>query len=187
MTTAKRVLLTLLPLVSLSVLTRQLSPQWGAAVWLAFVLVGIFRTKQAGRPLNPLAVTGLVSIVGLTVNGYLGISAWASGNGAPVCYALFAMTAFLSVLVGAPFTAAHAMTKVPEALWRHPRFLQINNRISQVWGLAFAVNAMANVMMGDTWAALVVSYSLLAAATLFSEVYPRTVRQQQQQQQQMQS
>ncbi len=172
----KRLTIVLLPWFVLSVVTRHVPPQWGAVLWIAFIALGALRSRMAKRPLNPLPFAAIVTILGLTANGYLRFSTWASENGSALCYAAFAVTALVTVLLRAPFSVAYAKAMVPAALWSHPIFLRVNNNVSLVWTLVFALNAVINASVHEFWIAQPTSFALLAAAIVYSDVYPSMVR-----------
>ncbi len=174
----------LLPLAAVNLAAQQLRPQWGALLWIAFITFGIVRSRMRGGPWNPLSFAIIAAILGLTVNGYLRLSLWVAHNGTALCYLTLALTALVTVIVGAPFTIGYARRVVPEALWSHPIFLKVNNHVSLAWALTFAVNAGVSARLEVPWASQILSYALMAAAMAFSDIYPKFVRLQHQSQMQ---
>lgn len=176
MTILLRIMKVLLPWCVLGIATRYLSARWGAIAWVVFISSTILRSRLAGHPRNPMSLVVLGLVVALTINGYLGIYPWAEQHGTAVCYAIFALTALLSVAVRAPFSSAYAKTKVPQALWKHPVFVHVNDVVSLAWAAVFAGNAVICIFVGRWWQMQVATYSLLAAALAFSDIYPARVQ-----------
>ena len=56
-------------------------------------------------------------------------------------YGSFFVMAFVSILFSRPFTMQYAKNSVPKAVWQRPEFLEINEKITYVWLVAFLLMA----------------------------------------------
>jgi hypothetical protein len=87
---------------------------------------------------------------------------------------VLALTAFISLLVGTPFTIQYAKEKVDKKFWNTPEFLKINKMITAVWGLYFVLSAVIgevdNIIEWNYW--WVISASLMIGTILFTMKFP---------------
>lgn len=81
-----------------------------------------------------------------------------------------------SLLAGAPFTIQYAREQVPQEHWSSPLFIRINQYITAVWGLNFALSALVSLyrhITGDTGLASQYAWVLFAlGAALFTVYFP---------------
>lgn len=110
-----------------------------------------------------LNTLGVVRWMGVLASGTLAISTW------------------LTLLLGRPFTLDYAKEHVDPALWDDPRFLRINRILSGAWGIAFTLNALlAYGKMRQLGLAPLgyelLSYGCLVGTALFTSWYPGHVR-----------
>ncbi|MBZ9938456.1 hypothetical protein LB518_19305 [Mesorhizobium sp. BR1-1-16] len=90
---------------------------------------------------------------------------------------LFVIVA-ISIAIGQPFTIQYAKETVPRALWSNPEFLRVNYKISGVWALAFAVCAIADLIMGFVtavphWVGVAVTVAALVSAFKYTESHSK--------------
>jgi hypothetical protein len=176
MSTLTRIVTILLPWFCLGITAQYVTGFAGAALWIVAIALSILWNKRAGRPANPMAFLVFAVVVLLTLNGYLHVVPWAETHGVTVCYGAFALAALVSVAVRAPFSSAYARTQVPPALWQHPVFLRVNSVVSLAWALVFAGNTVLSLILRRFWWVQVATYSLLAGALAFSDLYPARIQ-----------
>jgi intracellular septation protein A len=86
-----------------------------------------------------------------------------------------------SIAARRPFTLQFAREEVPQAYWANPQFLATNYKISIVWGLAFLVMVLADIVMAylpgiPLSIGIAVTVLALAGAIWFTRWYPQRVR-----------
>src|SRR5258708_12580627 len=82
---------------------------------------------------------------------------------AVVIWSCFALTAWISVLVGHPFTTAYARENAPREFWEHPVFIRLNLLMTLVWCGLMTVNigfAVIGVIVGGNLTKPVLSFGL---------------------------
>jgi hypothetical protein len=88
---------------------------------------------------------------------------------------------FWAFTIGAPFTLQYARERVPKEYWASPLFLATNQRITGVWGAAFAVMTIADAAADyieaiPLWIEIAATISAFVAAVWFTQWYPAVVR-----------
>jgi len=137
------------------------SSVWG---WLPWVL--FFVLSRMGRPAAGVFVAMLLAMYPTLVIAARGLNAklpdWMTlaffaiaalsiviGGSAPLAFSkyslvilwlLFAGMAWLSILLGAPFTMQYARELVPPEFWQHPLFLRTGLILTLVWAGVFTLN-----------------------------------------------
>jgi hypothetical protein len=92
-----------------------------------------------------------------------------------------AAAAWLTIVVGKPFTLDYAKDHVDPSLWKDPQFVRSNTLITAIWAAAFTINAslafgkMEKAGLPDLGYELV-SYALLVATAVFTVWYPAYLR-----------
>jgi hypothetical protein len=85
--------------------------------------------------------------------------------------------AWLTVLIGKPFTLDYAKEHVDPSLWSDPRFVRSNTIITSLWAATFTINAglafvkMERLGLSDL-ACEIASYSLLVGTAVFTVWFP---------------
>lgn len=92
-----------------------------------------------------------------------------------------AIIAFISIVIGNPFTLDYAREQVPEEFWRTPLFLRTNYVIAGVWVLAFGAMTVADAAATfnsrfPLTLDLAASLGALVLAIVFTTRYPAYVR-----------
>jgi|HubBroStandDraft_5_1064220.scaffolds.fasta_scaffold22587_5 hypothetical protein len=95
--------------------------------------------------------------------------------------AAFAVSLLWAFTIGAPFTLQYARERVPKEYWASPLFLATNQRITGVWGAAFAVMTIADAAAEyieaiPLWIEIAATISAFVAAVWFTQWYPAVVR-----------
>ena len=98
---------------------------------------------------------------------------------AVVVWSCFAGTAWGSVVIGHPFTAAYARENAPPEFWEHPVFIRLNLLMTLVWCGLMTVNigfAVIGVIVGGNLAKPILSFALpmglLALGFVFNGRFP---------------
>lgn len=173
----KRILPSLIPWIGLGLAFQWLQPRWIPLVWLVLLAYFIAFGWRFLRVWHPLSWTNLVLFIVLFLNGYFGASSWLSHHGGLTCYAVLAIVGAITILVGAPFSATYARTLVPQEKWNHPLFKRINLVVSSAWAFVFAINAaVCALVVEPPFAARMICLSLVVLAVIFSDRYPKHVR-----------
>jgi len=91
-------------------------------------------------------------------------------------WGVFAIVAWVTLLIGSPFTLQYAREQAPFEIWDHPLFMRLNVILTEVFAVMFSVNtglgALAIVTGRILLIGLLVPISLLVAAIVFSSKYP---------------
>ena len=85
-------------------------------------------------------------------------------------FTLFLM-ALLSLIIKQPFSFQVAKRDYPEVYWREKSFLMINNVITVVWMIVFAINAVIFLLLSRPFTAILSSI-LIALGIGFSIIFP---------------
>ena len=171
---ARKIAVGILPWAAFNLLLHFTPPRYLLLVWLLLIASQLILGWRALREGNPVAIVALA----LFANGYTGTLPWANEYAGALCYAVLAVTALASVLLGAPFTASQGRRYVPQEFWLHPGFIRINQHLSLAWAVTFALNGVLMLWLRD-WplSAQLACYVSLAAAIVFSDRYPARARQ----------
>lgn len=168
----------ILPWATFNLVMHFTPPRYLVFVWVLLIASQVILGWRALREGNPVAVVALVLFVALFANGYTDTLPWANQYAGTLCYATFAVTAFATVLCGAPFTATQGRRYVPREFWQHPGFLRINRHLSLAWAATFALNGGLMLWSHEyPLAAQLACYAVLAAIIVFSDRYPAKARQ----------
>ena len=86
--------------------------------------------------------------------------------------------AWLTILLGCPFTLDYAKEHIDPSLWNSPRFLKSNYVITAAWAAVFSVNCGFAILKMEHFglsglAYEFASYTLLIATALFTVWYPK--------------
>ncbi|MFI9805717.1 hypothetical protein ACIHEJ_15355 [Streptomyces sp. NPDC052301] len=147
-----------------------------AALVAAIALSG--RDLLRGR-IRILDITAIVFFAVLCVLG-LAVSRaqllWVETYAQVISNGLVAVVA-LGSLLRDPFTAQYARESTPREFWDSPVFKHINQVLTAVWGLAFALMTVSTWLAvrfpsQDDWFNWVVPIALLVGAVRFTESYP---------------
>lgn len=94
---------------------------------------------------------------------------------------VLAVSTWMTLLAGRPFTLEYARDHVAPALWSDPGFLSVNRVLTSAWGVAFTINAvLASLKMQRLWLEPLgyelLSYGCLVGTALFTSWYPGHIR-----------
>lgn len=140
------------------------------------VVMGVLRLHRGiilwvGLVFFSAATIAVLAFDDMWTVGHLGILA----NGA------LAAGAWLTILIGKPFTLDYAKEHVDPALWTSPFFVRTNMLMTAVWASAFTINSaiaffkMEHLFLSElAWE--IVSYGILVATAVFTVWYPEHLR-----------
>jgi len=57
----------------------------------------------------------------------------------------FAAMAWISLLVGSPFTYQYAKETVPQDKWSSPQFVYVNKLLTAIWAAAMTANVISSI------------------------------------------
>jgi hypothetical protein len=81
-------------------------------------------------------------------------------------WGLFAVAAWVTMIVGVPFRLQYAREKTPRVLWKEPSFQRMNFRVSVAWAVIFTLDTiLAAIALGVGHRLLLVV--ILPAASMF--------------------
>jgi len=93
-----------------------------------------------------------------------------------LAWGVFAIVAWVTLLIGFPFTIQYAREQAPPEIWDHPLFIRLNVILTVVFAVMFSVNTGLGALALATGHLLVVGLLipmvLLVAAIVFSGRYP---------------
>jgi hypothetical protein len=137
------------PWVVFSVMTRHDSLRAAAAAALA-ASVAIAIPSLARRRPKVLELGAIVAFAAFTLVAF---TADASASHDLARYArAIAAGALAAIALGSllftPFAAQYARESVPRQFWASPRFMEINRRLTLMWGLVFVVMVPSHLIAG---------------------------------------
>jgi hypothetical protein len=178
-----KLLLAFLPWISLLVIAHggMLRLKIGLVVALVLsVVMGVARLHRgvilwAGLTFFIFATLAVVAFDNMWTARHMGVLA----NG------MLASSTWLTVVLKRPFTLEYAREHVDPSLWSDPLFMKTNVVLTSLWGSIFTVNAvlawgkMEQFVLPEL-AYEIISYTLLVGTVVFTNWYPKHVRQRRQ-------
>jgi hypothetical protein len=178
-----KLLLAFLPWISFLVIAHggMLRLKIGLVVALVLsVVMGVARLHRgvilwAGLAFFIFATLAVVAFDNMWTARHMGVLA----NG------MLAASTWLTVVLKRPFTLEYAREHVDPSLWSDPLFIKTNVILTSLWGSIFTVNAvlawgkMEQSVLSEL-AYEIVSYTLLVGTVVFTDWYPKHVRQRRQ-------
>jgi hypothetical protein len=160
---------------------RLVSPLAGlAAAFAVSLLLGV-RQWRRGETIKVLEI-GTLALFGALLLYTLALAPhWSVATvRLAVDSGLFAV-AFLSLLIGQPFTLQYARERVPQEYWSTTLFIATNRRITWAWTAAFAVMVLADtaaeyVEVIPLWVDIAATVAAFAVAFWFTRWYPALVQ-----------
>jgi hypothetical protein len=64
----------------------------------------------------------------------------------PIVWGVFALVAWITLAIGAPFTSQYAREHTPSELWNGPTFHRMNVHLTVVWSLIFTLGAVLGAL-----------------------------------------
>jgi hypothetical protein len=110
---------------------------------------------------------------------------WTARHMGVLANGMLAASTWLTVALKRPFTLEYAREHVDPSLWTDPMFVRTNVILTSLWGSVFTVNAflawgkMEELVLSEL-VYEIISYTLLVGTVIFTNWYPKHVRQQRQ-------
>lgn len=168
------------------------------APWLSFLVIahgGLLRLKIGLLVALGLSVVmgvarlhrGIILWVGLVFFSYASAAVflfedmWTIRHMGILASGALAAGAWLTIVIGKPFTLDYAREHADPSLWNHPSFIRTNMWLTAVWAMTFSLNTalawskMHGVVLSDLVYELV-SYALMIGAAFFTTWYPAHLR-----------
>lgn len=168
------------------------------APWIAFLTIAqgsLFRLKLGLAIALALSVAlgfarlhrgvilwaGLIFFIGATVAIAAFDNIWTARHMGVLANSALAISSWLTIVIGKPFTLDYAREHTDPSLWNEPSFIRTNVIVTSLWATVFTTNAV--LAWGKTvrflipeWGYEFLSYSLLVGVAAFSVWYPNRVR-----------
>ncbi|QIS17188.1 hypothetical protein [Nocardia terpenica] len=155
----------------------------GATAGLAAALVLLVDDRRVGTAWDAM-VLDLSSAAYMAV---LTVLSWSAPNlallhyGTALSFGWLAVTAWLGLAIGRPFTAGIARRSVSEFVAGTPLFRRVNVVITAAWAVCFTLDAATLAALqrwatSNTAALLVCKFGFFAAAAIFTARYPALVQ-----------
>ena len=176
------ILLSFAPFIAFALLDGRLSTV--AAMAVAALISAVQLTRDA---INPTRHVKLLEAGTMLLFGGLALWAWLTqahwsvlGVRLRVDLGLLAIV-LVSMVLRQPFTLQYAKESVPDAYWKQPAFLRINQVLTGVWAFAFALMVVADLLMlyvpaVPLWVGVVVTLAALGGAGWFTRWFPQRMR-----------
>ncbi|HEY8343172.1 MAG TPA: NAD(P)/FAD-dependent oxidoreductase [Calditerricola sp.] len=143
----KRVFRVVVDFVPLFAAAMVKPPLYGLAVSLALaggLLVWQWRSRHV-KIVTVVTVLYGSTALAATLATPEGKSAWQ--DPLLMVYLVLALSALVSLIIRQPFTLPYARELAPEAVWRHPLFTRINERLTWIWAVLFSFGAGFSLLM----------------------------------------
>lgn len=168
------------------------------APWLAFLLIAhgsLFRLKLGLIIALVLSVgmgvarlhRGVILWVGLVFFSCASLAVIAFNNMWAVMHmgiaasGVLALSTWLTIVFGKPFTMDYAKEHTDPSLWKSASFVRTNVVLSSAWGLTFTINAilawgkMEHFLLSELGCEII-SYTFMVGTAVFTSWYPGYVR-----------
>ena len=126
-----------------------------------------------------------VKIMDCTAIGYFALAItivliagdqWIQHFRLPLPWSVFAIVAWVTVVIGAPFTLQYAREEAPREIWASPTFYRMNLHLTVAWALICTINAMLGAISMEVGQVLLLGLILptagMAFGFTFSKRYP---------------
>ncbi|HEX3936916.1 MAG TPA: hypothetical protein VHX43_05365 [Xanthobacteraceae bacterium] len=169
------------PFIAFFALASLISPLVGVAAAFAISFVMTALNWRRGKSLKILDVGSLILFGSTILIILVAAPDWSVGEAGLVVNGGLALISLLSLAIGRPFTAQYAREQIPKQYWNDPLFIRINQLITVVWTLAFAISTTttaASIYLRTIphWLEIAAAIGGLAMAIWFTSWYPARVR-----------
>lgn len=119
--------------------------QWGALAAFLLSVALILQDRRAGVRADAqiLEISAAVFFLALTVVAFTTKNTSIEDFDSSLSFGWLALTAWISLAIGKPFTSGIAKRDVPEEYWGTERFKRANVMITGAWALAFTLTCAA--------------------------------------------
>jgi hypothetical protein len=94
-----------------------------------------------------------------------------------LAWGVFAIVAWLTVILGRPFTLQYTREQMPREVWDDPFFYQMNRTMTELWSIIFTLGAVLGeiatryghrLLLG-----VIIPMAAMGVGIIFSQLYPR--------------
>ena len=123
-----------------------------AAIASVVIAVGvcIYSTRGGERP-KMIEIAAVATFIVFTVIAFIAdpsVTHWLTRYARAVAAAVLALLVFGSLLF-VPFTAEYSRAMVPREYWHSPKFVELNRKLTIMWGLVFTVMTASHIVAGE--------------------------------------
>jgi all-trans-retinol 13,14-reductase len=151
---------------------------WTSAGLMGVALtVVVVATQYRGRAIKLMDCTSLSYFVVATILIVGGRAGDLQRNHQVVVWGLFAVVAWITLAVRAPFTLQYTRPNTSPAIWDNPDFLRMNRNMTAVWAAIFTLGSVLGEVVRKyghpLLFGLIVPMAAMVLGVLFSLLYPR--------------
>jgi len=151
--------------------------------WLSAGLAGVALmvvvvvTEYRRRSIKLMDGTSLGYFAGETLIVLVSGTAFIQRYHLVLVWGVFAAVAWLTIIIGFPFTVQYTREKMPREMWDDPAFYQMNRRMTEVWAFIFTLGTVLGeiamryghlLLLG-----MIVPMAAMGFGLVFSRLYPR--------------
>lgn len=144
-----RIYMAFVPWLLFTFIAQHSTLKAGAVIALAGSVAIAAPALLRGRP-KLLELGAIVAFAAFTYAAFVAdpsTAQWVARYARAIAAAMLALIAFGSLLFGG-FTAQYAREQVPRRFWSSPRFVQVNRRLTFMWGYVFCAMVPAHFVAG---------------------------------------
>ncbi|WP_344421483.1 hypothetical protein [Pseudonocardia ailaonensis] len=175
-----KLVLGFVPFLLFTVLCSWIPVGWAALAGLVAAVAIIAATARGGVPFLPVVQAGVLLVMALV--GLFGgptVDSWLVVYGRGLVPLVLGLV-IVATAVPMPFTAPFARATVPEADWHSPLFLQVNRRLSAMWGGVVLLIGLCHILgahlaQQGVSATVLIDWGVPILALVAAAVYTRRV------------
>jgi len=155
----------------------------GADRWLSAGLAGlaltvvVVATQHRRRAVKLMDCTSLGYFTAETLIVFVSGTAFIQRYHLAFVWGVFAVVAWLTVIVGFPFTLQYTREQMPREVWDNPAFYQMNRRMTELWSVIFTLGmVLGGISMRYGHVLLlgmIIPMAAMGVGLVFSQLYPR--------------
>ncbi|GAB19101.1 hypothetical protein GOEFS_075_00220 [Gordonia effusa NBRC 100432] len=167
-----------IPWIAYGIVAASVDWRWGAFTALAVSVFLTILDRRSGAKVDAqiLEVSAAVFFAVLTVVAFLAEDSSIHEYDSSLSFGWLALTAWVSLVIGKPFTEGIARREVPEKYWHTERFKRINIVITAAWAIAFTVTCAAVTLIFFLDGGQTVEIVVQAAGFVLPVVFTRWYR-----------
>jgi all-trans-retinol 13,14-reductase len=143
----------------------------------AAIMVVVVATEYRRRAIKLMDCTSLGYFAAETLIVLTSGAAFIQRYHLALVWGVFAAVAWLSIMVGSPFTLQYTREQMPRETWDDPAFYQMNRRMTEVWAVIFTLGTVLGeivVRYGHRLLlGMIVPMAAMGVGLIFSQRYPR--------------
>jgi all-trans-retinol 13,14-reductase len=141
------------------------------------LMVVVVATEYRRRAIKVMDCTSLAYFAAETLIVLISGTAFIQRYHLALVWGVFAAVAWLTIIVGSPFTLQYTREQMPREIWGDPAFYQMNRRMTEVWAVIFTLGMVLGefamryghrLILG-----VIVPMAAMGAGVVFSRLYPR--------------